>query len=195
VIICRMDHPIIKDFDAFLFDLDGTIVDEFNPKKGIEPTINAVCALLGRLKYKYRADLFLKGLKKLGKKTALVTTASDWQVEFFKKSKVMNEVAPFNEVFDLVVTGSDVKNHKPSPDAYELAIDKLKLDPKKSLAFEDSFDGVQAGYYAGLNVCAVQNPYTVDEFPGMAYLAKHQIGSYIPLFRQVEQAENDIVAK
>ena len=49
----------------------------------------------------------------------------------------------------------DYENGKPEPDGYLKAAEKLHVDPKKCLVFEDSIPGIQAAKNAGMAVIAV----------------------------------------
>jgi beta-phosphoglucomutase len=49
-----------------------------------------------------------------------------------------------DDAFDVVVAAQDVANSKPSPEAYELALQKTGLKPNQVIAFEDS----EAGQYS-----------------------------------------------
>lgn len=59
--------------------------------------------------------------------------------------------------FDHIITGDDVEQSKPAPDAYELALSKTGLSPHEAIAFEDSDTGRQAAEAAGLQVIMVSN--------------------------------------
>jgi len=54
--------------------------------------------------------------------------------------------------FSVIVSGDEVKEHKPHPEPYLYAMQKLNLSPHECVIFEDSLTGVQAGLAAG---CAV----------------------------------------
>lgn len=72
-------------------------------------------------------------------------------------------------LFDVVVTGDDVENLKPAPDAYLQALDRLGLPPDETLAVEDSAPGLAAARAAGLACLVVANDYTRDgDFTGAA---------------------------
>jgi len=62
--------------------------------------------------------------------------------------------------FEVVVTGDDVANLKPAPDAYLCALDRLDLPPDAVLAVEDSSPGLAAARAAGLPCLVVTNGYT-----------------------------------
>ncbi len=68
-----------------------------------------------------------------------------------------------------VVTGQDVAAKKPAPDAYLLALDRLRLSPSQALAVEDSRNGLLAARAAGVSCLVFPTEVTAgDEFPGAA---------------------------
>ena len=82
-------------------------------------------------------------------RTALVTTASGANVRAFLERR---SLAP---LFNVVVTGDDVAEHKPHPAAYLLATQRLGVLPAACIAFEDSDIGVAAAEAAGVPVVRV----------------------------------------
>ena len=62
--------------------------------------------------------------------------------------------------FDAIVTAEEVKNGKPSPDVYEVAVKKLGLRPEECIGIEDSVIGMQAVKNAGLKCVVVPNEFT-----------------------------------
>jgi len=57
--------------------------------------------------------------------------------------------------FPVVVTAEDVAQPKPAPDAYLVACERLAVDPRDAVAFEDSPTGVAAAIAAGLTCVGV----------------------------------------
>ena len=57
--------------------------------------------------------------------------------------------------FDVTVFKEDIENHKPAPDVYLVAAERLGVDPAQCIAVEDSFHGVRAGAAAGMHVVMV----------------------------------------
>lgn len=57
--------------------------------------------------------------------------------------------------FDTIVTRDDVTNPKPHPEPYLTAADRLRVDPRACLAFEDSHAGVRAAHAAGMRTIMV----------------------------------------
>jgi len=60
--------------------------------------------------------------------------------------------------FDVVVTGDQVERGKPEPDVYLEAARRLRVDPRRCVAIEDSGPGVAAAKAAGLKTIAIPHP-------------------------------------
>ena len=69
-------------------------------------------------------------------KTALVTSAARISVE------ALLDAHGLASLFDVVVTGDDVREHKPHPEAYQTAAALLGVRPDESLIYEDSDIGI-----------------------------------------------------
>ena len=65
--------------------------------------------------------------------------------------------------FDVIVSGEDVPNKKPEPDAYHTALDVLGLPAVSCLAIEDSRNGLVAAASAGAPVLITRSLYFRDE--------------------------------
>ena len=59
--------------------------------------------------------------------------------------------------FSATVSSAEVARGKPSPDVYLAAVDRLGIVASRSLAVEDSSNGVRAASAAGLTVVAVEH--------------------------------------
>ena len=55
----------------------------------------------------------------------------------------------------MVVTSDDVAHHKPAPDLYLLACERLGVAPAEALALEDTASGIASAKAAGLTCIAV----------------------------------------
>lgn len=86
---------------------------------------------------------FVKFVKSKGLKTALVTATRKSNLDLFL------DKLELNKYFDILVTGDDVSNLKPSPEAYEKAMALLKLEPLDCVVVEDNQLGVASGKAAG----------------------------------------------
>ena len=66
-----------------------------------------------------------------------------------------------SELFDVVVTGYEVKNHKPAPDIVVEAARRLGVSPKECVVVGDSPFDVEAGNRAGsFTIAVLSNAYT-----------------------------------
>jgi HAD superfamily hydrolase (TIGR01509 family) len=63
--------------------------------------------------------------------------------------------AGFSDAFDAVVSSDDVAHHKPAPDLYLLACERLGVAPSDALALEDTTSGIAAAKAAGMACIAV----------------------------------------
>ncbi len=75
----------------------------------------------------------------------------------------MDEVCDLSEVFDVMLSGSDVERLKPAPDIYMMAAEELGVAPEGCAVVEDSEAGVGAGKAAGMTVFAVPNCFTLRQ--------------------------------
>ncbi len=97
------------------------------------------------MKYDFHS-LFTKLQKK---KLALVTASED---------EVARSVLSFCKIdhfFDHIITTKDVKNSKPHPEPYLLALSKLGITSDKAIVFEDSDTGISAANQANIKVIKV----------------------------------------
>jgi beta-phosphoglucomutase-like phosphatase (HAD superfamily) len=69
------------------------------------------------------------------------------------------------DIFDVVISGDDVKKSKPDPEPYLMAAERLSVDIKRSLVIEDSVTGVTAGLASGAQVIGI---------PHLVNLPKHE---------------------
>ncbi|PIX94783.1 MAG: phosphatase [Ignavibacteria bacterium CG_4_10_14_3_um_filter_37_18] len=68
------------------------------------------------------------------------------------------------DCFDLIISGSDVKDHKPSPEGIEIFLDKYSLDKERVLMVGDAPADIKAARAAGVQVAsAVWDSYAREE--------------------------------
>ena len=59
------------------------------------------------------------------------------------------------QYMDFVISNEDVSSPKPSPEGYNIAIEKLNLQPKECMIVEDAPKGIEAAKQTGANVYEV----------------------------------------
>ncbi len=98
----------------------------------------------------------LAGLK--GVLLAVVTSSNQAEVEpILRQAKLL-------ATLNTVVYGNDVKRHKPHPEPYLLALERLGVGASEAVVFEDSASGIHSGRDAGCRVVKVREP---RELPGL----------------------------
>lgn len=117
-----------------------------------------------------------KELKSRGVKIGLVTSSTDTKINEVNKKK------HFDHLFDIIITGSQVKEGKPNPECYLLAAKGLKIDPSNCIVFEDSFAGIEAGKAAGMTVIALSTTNSTE-------LLRKEVPVVIPDFKNFGLAE------
>lgn len=105
----------------------------------------------------------LRDVREHGLATALVTSSSAELME-----AVLAAIGA--EWFDVTVNADDVERHKPDPLPYLSAAQHLGVDPRWSVAIEDSPTGATAANLAGCCVVAVEHLATIPPRPRRSVL-------------------------
>ncbi len=72
-----------------------------------------------------------------------------------KAAIITLEVLDIFKYFDLIVTGDDVKEHKPAPEGIKMFLEKFKLNPEKVLLIGDAPADIIAAHAAGIKIASV----------------------------------------
>ncbi len=91
----------------------------------------------------------LRLARKHGLKVGLVTSASSASVH-----RIL-EAHDLRDIFQTIVTGDDVRNHKPHPEPYVRAAEDLEVPIGSCLVYEDSEVGMISASQAGAQVIQV----------------------------------------
>jgi len=86
----------------------------------------------------------------LGKKKIAVGTGS----QRVSATKLLTRVGLLDKL-DALVTATDVENHKPHPDTFLKACEKIGLSPKECVVFEDTEIGKRAAHAGGMDCVMV----------------------------------------
>lgn len=98
-----------------------------------------------------RASEFIENLKYSGVQIALATNTS-WEIvdDIMKRLEI-------EHLFDYITTGDEVLYHKPDPEIYIRAAEKMNLEPEDCLVIENTEAGVRAAKEAGMKVIAISD--------------------------------------
>ena len=118
----------------------------------------------------------LSKLKEAGKRMGVVSSATCWMVD-----QVLLQLE-LSDFFEIVITKEDVTKHKPNPEAYLLALEKLSLSGSEVLIFEDSEPGLIAARRANCDSVAFQHEFN----------SKHNLSLSIRTISDFNEIFNDL---
>ena len=70
------------------------------------------------------------------------------------------------QIFDALITGSDIQRKKPAPDIFLKAAEVMGVAPEECIVFEDAVSGVQAAKVAGCRCVGVTTSFSNDLLMG-----------------------------
>ena len=91
------------------------------------------------------------------------------------------EALGIREYFCCVMTSCDVAKGKPAPDVYLATAKVLEAKPEDCLVFEDIEMGILAGKNAGMEVCAVEDEFSMNQIEEKKRLADYYIKDYFEI--------------
>ncbi len=106
----------------------------------------------------------LEEARKQGMRLAIATTTTPDNVTALLRNAL---AADSESWFEVIAAGDSVPAKKPAPDIYLWTLDKLGLEPRQCLAFEDSYNGIRSSLGAAIPTVITFNAYTAeDDFSG-----------------------------
>ncbi len=106
-------------------------------------------------------------LEELRRRGILAAVATATPPERTEKYLGLTGIRPY---FSKIISATQVKEGKPSPDIYLYACEQLGLAPEECMAVEDAPNGILAAYRAGLRVVMVPDQtQPTAELQGMLY--------------------------
>lgn len=119
-------------------------------------TADVVAQLREALPWRPGALELLTELRARGVKTALVTMSMG------EMAQLVADHIEF-DAFDVIVSGDQVINGKPHPEPYLRACEALGVDPRQTIAIEDSNTGARSAVAAGCVTIGVPNIVEITE--------------------------------
>ncbi|MDM7923409.1 MAG: HAD family phosphatase [Pyrinomonadaceae bacterium] len=214
---------------AFIFDMDGTLVDnmkvhtaawrilieenglEFDERtflvetagqtnREIIPTVfgnipdDHITELALRKETLYREAFlphrkpidgltdFLDEAQSLGVKMAVATASSPPNMRFILDG------LDLRRYFDTVTTAIDVKRGKPDPEMFLLSAERLGVEPKYCMVFEDALGGFEAASRAGMKAIGITTVNTAEAvMEAEAVVEAHADFTHLNVQRVVEE--------
>lgn len=132
------------------------------------------------VKFKEGAKELLEFLKDSGIKVGLASGSSEETVDHHLK-----EVGA-KDYFDALVAGNEVACGKPAPDIFLLAAERLGVKPEDCFVFEDSANGIRAGYNANMKCIGVPDIVEFDdEVKKLLYAELKTLDEAINIFKKM----------
>lgn len=124
-----------------------------------EPPAEIDAEVVRRMLDRYREQLPLVA----GAVEAVRRIAARWTIGLASSSNrplidLALERSGLAPLFAVVVSSEEVAHGKPSPDVYLEAAARLRVEPSRAAAVEDSHNGILSARAAGMRVIAVPNP-------------------------------------
>ncbi len=139
-----LDHELSDvQIDQYLQEIDGHFREIFRDAPHVEAFPGVVS--------------FLEAASEAGIKTGLATSAPPGNVDL-----VMERLG-IRERFGFILDSTAVSHGKPNPEIYNTSVQRLGLDNRQCIVFEDSKSGIQSARAAGLKVVGVTSTHKSGE--------------------------------
>lgn len=125
------------------------------------------------------ADVFLKNMRERGVLLGIATSNTRPLAEAALRA------LKIDSYFQSVRTACEVAYGKPYPDVYLKVAEDLNIPPEKCLVFEDIPNGIRAGKNAGMEVCAVDDAFSVPYEAEKKKLADYYIYDYLDILHEI----------
>lgn len=94
-------------------------------------------------------------LKSIGIKVGLASSS--------KNAKTVIGLLQIQHEFDIIVDGTMITHTKPHPEIFLTTAEKLRIDPKDCIVFEDAEAGVEAALAAGMRCIGIGSPILLNK--------------------------------
>jgi HAD superfamily hydrolase (TIGR01509 family) len=152
-----LDGNALIDSAEYIRDHGGVDLD---PREIVDRLLaDVVVSATREIPWRPGALALLDELREQGVPCALVT------MSYVELARTMTDQLP-RGTFDAIVTGDQVIDGKPHPEAYLTALDRLGVNAAGSVAIEDSQTGVRSAEAAGCLVIGVPHRVPIEAAPG-----------------------------
>lgn len=100
---------------------------------------------------------FLEEARRLGIKMAVATAAPVVNVEFILDG------LDLRKYFQAVTTAADIRSGKPDPEIFLKSAEKLGVEPRNCIVFEDAVGGFEAAHRAGMQSIGIATVNSIEE--------------------------------
>ena len=139
----------------------AAILNTYFPEKSVQDEIvEKLNAFQAAMTYEICPGVkeFISQLKQHNIPTCIVTSSDDKKME-----QLFAHQPYFRENFSNIFTGDQVTNSKPHPECFLKGAQKIGVDIKDCLIFEDSMQGITAGLASGAKVIALSTTCSIEQ--------------------------------
>lgn len=154
--ITRQEHENFYDWLPTKVKLEKLSEEKWLPR--------TLHSFINQMKQQYTVDaIYNQSTVDFGKQIMLKKLKERWIKLACCSNSIRNSIemmlnkAMILSYFDLILSNEDVKESKPSPQIYQLAMERLALHPTEVLIIEDSPHGIEAAYASWAHVLKVNN--------------------------------------
>ena len=179
--ICKNEGDIYLDYCKYLVKKYNLNVDAevfYKDRKIIEDK------LLKKAKLKLHVIKTLEELKKKHYILVLATQTTDYELEIYKKNKYINCLFDY---FDLIVTSTNIKKKKPSPEIYGFILKKIRLPKKKFLIIEDSYMGLLCAKNIKIEKVYLDNKYSKKDLNPINRITEYKLNNFNELYKLLKR--------
>jgi len=164
-----VENDLVVDTHDFLVKTAGKTNREIIPNFFVDASEERLLELGQRKETIYR-ELFLPERKaiegtieflteaqKLGIKMAVATAAPVANMEF------VLDGLDLRRFFTAITTAADVSNGKPNPEVFLVSAEKLGVEPKNCIVFEDAINGFEAAHHAGMKSIGIASVNSIED--------------------------------
>ncbi len=159
-----------REFLGELFAIRGIVSDKIEDWVRRKQTLTVRMLADSPRLYPGVAEL----VKKLQGRVRLAVVSGTWR----ENITTVLAATGLADAFETIIAKEDATAVKPAPEAYQLALKRLRISARSSVAIEDSPSGIAAARAAGIRVVAVGHRRTFGDWIGDA--------TYISGFEPVE---------
>jgi beta-phosphoglucomutase len=108
------------------------------------------------------------------------------------------DAAGVADLFSTIVAAGDTPQSKPSPAPYRLALERLRetsgrdIDPRRSVAIEDSKWGLESAHGAGFRLVGVTNSYPAHELTGAELVVESLKALTVPALDRLCASDSEL---
>ena len=198
---------------AFLFDLDGVIIDSEGPYSRIWDSIEEIYPtgnenFANEIKGSTLDNILTKWFRKEDRpdverrlyemEAKMIYETCTGAVEFLNLLKdkgipaalvtSSDKLKPWlKDFFKVIIIGDMVSRSKPDPEGYLLAADALGIDPKNCVVVEDSRQGLEAARASGAKVVGVAGTLPREEVEKLADITVGNLMELEPLLTHADE--------